>query len=167
VLARILALGSLVAAAAATFGIITASGDVGEGYRAEATERMGEVVSRLDGVSQQISRLTPGRSPRDAQREVREALVVVRETRSWVAETLPGREWPLSDRASVTLGRAEAWLDAVGSILANPSSELRTRLTSRTDRLKVSLGRLEEVPRAADAVRGKDALLRHAAARRG
>lgn len=159
---RLLALGSLVVVALAVWSIVTATGLGGERPGDELRAQVEEAAGAARTVSGAIGRLRPGDPPRDAVRATREALATVKAARATVAGLdVEPAERAARDGARRALDRETAWLEAVGSVLANPRSGLRDRVADRAQRALDSLAEAGQP----GAVSGTRALLAHARAR--
>lgn len=113
------------------------------------------LADEAEAVSRQIERLRPGRSGRPAQRAVRTAVDA--------AEAL--RDDPAANADPLTANAIEReleYLDAVGSVLSNPRSTLRSELDDRGRRARAALDAAPGGQEAAAATRGWDRLLKYA-----
>lgn len=164
--ARLMAVGSLTAAILSVVVIVTASGTSSTDYRTQLTELMQQDARALAGLTSALRGLRPGDSPAPAKAALKRALEAHEQARLYVSETLPGREWPVSEKADTALDRQAAWMDAVGSVLNNPRSELRERARSRAERTRKSFAELGLPGISGQVVGGEDAFLAHARARR-
>lgn len=164
-LARFLAVGSLTATLLAVVVIVTASGTSSEDYRTQLTRLMQKDARALAGLTSALKGLRPGDSPAPAKEALEQALEAHQQARLYVSETLPGREWPVSEKADTALDRQAAWMDVVGSVLNNPGSELRKRARSRAERTRKSFSELNLPGIGGEVVGGEDAFLAHARAR--
>lgn len=123
--------------------------------RAPAGPSVSVLTDEAEAVSHEIERLRPGRSGRPAQRAVRAAVDAAEEL----------RDDPVANTDARTLNAIEReleYLDAVGSVLSNPRSTLRSELDDRGRRARAALDAAPGGQGAAAATRGWDDLLRYA-----
>ena len=103
----------------------------------EAQGAMERLAAANRTVSGSLNDLAPGASPRAAQEAVRSAAALTQE----LGTDLDG-EGGLANRLEDVLGAEVAYLDAVGSTLANPNSALRGRIGERGNALRDSLQKI-------------------------
>jgi hypothetical protein len=155
---RILA---LLALAGAVVGVYAAIASV-ERTDELTVEEAQEVTARLNAANRELGRLLtalePGVSPREAQASTRTAADLTRE----LLED-GGDEGSLADRLDAVLRAELAYLDAIGSTLNNPRSELRGAIRQRGVDLREQL---QNIPGGdAKLVRGGAELVAYSEAR--
>src|SRR5688572_2191705 len=117
---RILALLALAGAVVGVFAAVASVERTDELTVEEAQEITGRLNAANDELGRLLTALEPGMSPREAQAAARTAADLTRE----LIED-GGDEGSLADRLDAVLRAELAYLDAIGSTLNNPRSELR------------------------------------------
>lgn len=135
---RLLAVLALAGTAVAIVVAITTVDSNGEPGSEEVQRAMVRLADANRTVSSQLNQLAPGASPREAQAGVRSAAALIQQ----LGTDLDGNG-ALAERLDVVLSAQVAYLDALGSTLANPNSVLRGRIGERGDALR---GALAQVP---------------------
>ena len=134
---RILALLALAGAVVGIYAAVTSVERTDE----LTVEEAQEITGRLNAVNRELGgRLTalePGTSPREAQASTRTAADLTRELLE-----AGGGEGSLADRLDAVLRAELAYLDAIGSTLNNPRSELRGAIRERGVTLREQLQNL-------------------------
>ena len=146
--ARIVAFSALFAVAGAlAFVIMEAPADREQPAPVVVTP----LAAPLEAVAAELERLREGRSARPAQRAVRRAVDA--------SEQLKERS-PVTagERVTNAIERTLEYLDAVGSVLSNPRSQLRPELEERANRARSALDAAPGGAAAAAAVRGWERL---------
>lgn len=134
-LLAVLALAGTAVAVVVAISSVDSNGELGSDDVRRAMERLVEANRTVSG---QLNALAPGASPRAAQDAVRNAAGLIQE----LGTGLDG-EGDLAERLDDVLAAQVAYLDALGSTLANPNSALRGRIGERGDALR---GALAQVP---------------------
>lgn len=116
-------------------GTVDSSGELGSDDVQSAMERL---AGANRTVSERLNELASGASPAAAQEAVRSAAALTQQ----LGTELDG-EGDLADRLDDALAAQVAYLDALGSTLANPNSALRGRIGERGDALR---GALRDTP---------------------
>lgn len=131
---RLLAVGALVAATTATVMVVS---DRPEGATASAghAEQLAKLASRSEAVTTALSKLSRGSKAAPARKRVRRA---VEETDAVLAWLRADPEASSNRLLANALERHRDYLDAVGSVLANPRSPLRHRLDVRAERTRAA-----------------------------
>ncbi len=159
-IARLLAISALAGVTVAAIVVVAASGKDGGLSAGAAHQAMARLTVANRAISHELTRLHHGDSVRPARRAVRKAMATTRD----LAASIAGSS-DLALRVRDVLEAEEAYLDAVGSTLANPSSALRAKVASRAITLR---GALRRVPAAAARdVRGAGELVRFSRSRNG
>lgn len=147
--ARILAVGALVSVTVALLVLVSSA-------PTERGEAAGPTVSTLAVPMEQVDRrladLQPAQSARPAQRAVRRAMDAATRLKA-------GTEVLGDERVTNAIERTIEYLDAVGSLLSNPRSPLRSELEERATRARAALGAAPGGESARAAVRGWQRLL--------
>jgi hypothetical protein len=155
---RIAAVTALLVTSAAL--AIVVSGGVGD--RASAEPKAAPLTSLEDdaeAVAGALEQLEPGRSAQPALRAVRNAMAA--------RDALSKTTGPLGDERTINaLERLHEYLDALGSVLSNPNSPLRSELADRGSRARAALAAAPGGDAPAAATRGWPELLAYAKARR-
>ncbi len=123
--------------------------------RAPAGPTVAVLADEAEAVSREISRVAVGRSGRPAQRAVRQAIDATEALRDDPAASADAR-------TANAIERELEYLDAVGSVLSNPRSTLRSELDERGRRARAALDAAPGGQEAAAATRGWDHLLKYA-----
>lgn len=127
----VLALAGAAAAIVVAIGSVDSSGEPGSDDVQGAMERL---AGANRTVSERLNELASGASPDAAQEAVRSAAALTQQ----LGTELDG-EGDLADRLDDALAAQVAYLDALGSTLANPNSALRGRIGERGDALRGAL----------------------------
>lgn len=135
---RLLAVLALAGTAVAIVVAITTVDSNGEPGSEEVQRAMVRLADANRTVSSRLNQLAPGASPREAQAAVRSAAALIQQ----LGTDLDGNG-ALAERLDVVLSAQVAYLDALGSTLANPNGALRGRIGERGDALR---GALAQVP---------------------
>ena len=158
VVVRLLAVTALVGTSAALGVVLTRSSDDPVSSGAVAGP-LSSFADEAETVAVELERLKPGRSAQPARRAVRQAMAE--------RETLAKTTGPLGDERTINaLERELEYLDAVGSVLSNPNSPLRSELSERGARARAALDAAPGGDAPAAATRGWPELLAYAKARR-
>lgn len=154
---------ALVALVATAIALIVAVAGAGGGSSGSSSERsllqaLARISARNQELSRQLAALAPGTSPRGAQDAARQTIALVRRLQG---EFPAGGD--VGSRAQAVFAPELDYLDAVGSVLANPRSPLRDQVVSRAQDLR---GALESSPASSpDDVKGYVHLVNYSRAR--
>jgi hypothetical protein len=155
---RALALAALVAAGVAVLVAVTSVHSKHTTTHAEVAAALGRLSTANRALSSQLAGLHPGASPRGAQAADRTAQTL---TKQLLAQFSTDDD--LGTRMHVLLDAELAYLDAVGSSVANPHSVLLSKVVELATTLRGALG--DTPPGNAADVRGDGTLLTYSTAR--
>jgi hypothetical protein len=162
---RLIAVAALAGTVAAFVSIL---GDAGPA--ATRTAALGPQLSRIEtaglALERSLGALHPGRSAPGVRHDLHEAVAVHRSVVGWVARMRADGRLKADDRLDNVLDADFEYLDAVGSVLANPRSPLRLELEARAGRARAALGSVSETAALAAALHGWRRLVTYTDARR-
>jgi hypothetical protein len=157
--ARIAAVTALLGSAAA-LGVVAVRGSDDRASAGPKTLPLASFTDEAEAVASELGRLEAGKSAQPALRAVKTAMAA--------RDALATRAGPLGDdRTLNALEREYEYLDALGSVLSNPNSPLRSELDERGTRARAALAAAPGGDAPAAATRGWPELLAFAEARRG
>jgi hypothetical protein len=131
---RVVALVALLATAIAVVVAIASAGGGGGASTRDLRQALARVSARNQELSRQLAALAVGESTDAAQNAARQTIALVRDLQG----QFPGDD-TIAARAREVFTPELAYLDAVGSVLANPRSELRDDVVPRAQELRGTL----------------------------
>lgn len=165
VIARVLSLGALLSIAIA-LALIVAGGADHAPAAAGATQQLSALRASSERLARGLEAVRAGGDARRLRPAVRAALADRQAVKAWLDRTLATPGTSVDIRLANALDAHREYLDAVGSVLADPRSMLRSSLEARAARARAALASLADPSGLPATVRGWERLVSGPTARR-